>query len=533
MDLNQIIFLVILAVSLYLFISEKLSVDVIGILIILALAITGILDAKEAFSGFASEPALIVSAVFVLSAGLTATGLTDAIGNSVGKLAGRNQWIANLVIMVTVAILSAFTHHLMITAMMLPIVMRICKEHDMPSSRLLIPMATAASLGTTMTLIGAPAFLLANNIIKRSGEPALKLFSVTPLGAFLVGAGIVLILLLLWLLPKTSGKDHNDEKFRIDEVFTELVIPENSKWIGMSLADFKLEVAKRFEIIGVKRWERRIFTSDDKVSLQQGDILLVKTSPDELVSVDEKNGLALRTIKKYGKNIKTNLETPYKEEELMIVQAIIAPHSPFIGKTISEIDFLTTLGVVAIGLWRKDEWIYHEISHVRLKEGDLVILWGKEEQLDEVNQNHNFLLLFPLHLQPKKRIKAKLAAAIMLGSILVAATELLAPHIAFLTGAVLMVLTNCVSLRKAYESIEVKIFVMIAGVIPLGLAMEKTGLATLLAQKLSGLISQWDPIMIMLTFFILAGLLTQILSDAATTVLLAPIAVAFAKSSGV
>ncbi|NUN05195.1 MAG: SLC13 family permease [Bdellovibrio sp.] len=531
MDLNQIMFLGILAGALYFFISEKLSVDMTALLIILALAISKILDPKEALSGFSSEPALILAAVFVLSAGLTATGLTDAIGNAVAKVAGTNQWIANLVIMSTVACLSAFTHHLMVTAMMLPIVMRLCRERDMPSSRLLIPMATAASLGTTMTLIGAPAFLLANSVIKRAGEPPLQLFSVTPLGGALVVFGFILILLLLWVLPKTSGRDRNDEKFRIDGVFTELVIPADSKWLGVSTSQFSKEMDKRFEVVGVRRNGARISTMAETL-LQIDDVLLVKTSPDELLSVEEKMGIALRTVKKYGAEMPDSGEHVAKSEP-MIVQAVISPRSSLIGKSVGEADFLHTLGVLVIGLWRKDGWIYHEISKVRLREGDLIVLWGHEERLEAVNDDGNFLLLVPMTVRPKKRVKAKTAGLIMLGSILLAATETLPAHIAFILGAVAMVLTKCVSLRQAYESIEVKIFVMIAGVIPLGIAMEKTGLATLFAKNLSLLIAHWEPWAIMMTFFVAAGLLTQILSDAATTVLIAPIAVAFAKAAQV
>nr|BFD68958.1 SLC13 family permease [Bdellovibrio sp. HAGR004] len=531
MDLNQIMFLVILAGALYFFISEKLSVDMTALLIILALAISKILDPKEALSGFSSEPALILAAVFVLSSGLTATGVTDAIGNAVAKVAGKNQWIANLVIMSTVAGLSAFTHHLMVTAMMLPIVMRLCRERNMPSSRLLIPMATAASLGTTMTLIGAPAFLLANSIIKRAGESPLQLFSVTPLGFILVVSSFILILLLLWVLPKTSGRDNHDEKFRIDGVFTELIIPPDSKWLGIAISQFSKETGKRFEVVGVRRNGARISTMAD-THLQVDDVLLVKTSPDELLSFDEKMGLALRTVKKYGAEMSDFSESLNKSEP-MIVQAVISPKSSLIGKSVGEADFLHTLGVLVIGLWRKDGWIYHEISKVRLREGDLIVLWGHEEKLEAVNEDSNFLLLVPMNVRPKKRVKAKTAGLVMLGSIFLAATEALPAHIAFILGAVLMVLTKCVSLRQAYESIEVKIFVMIAGVIPLGIAMEKTGLATMFAKNLSTLIAHWEPWAIMMTFFVAAGLLTQILSDAATTVLIAPIAVAFAKAAQV
>ncbi|ASD65450.1 SLC13 family permease [Bdellovibrio bacteriovorus] len=535
MDYNQILFLIILALALYFFVSEKLGVDMTALLIILSLAVTGVLDPKEAFAGFSSEPALIVVAVFVLSAGLSATGLTDAIGNAVGRVAGKNQWTANIVIMTTVAALSAFTHHLMVTAMMLPIVMRLCREQNLPSSRLLIPMATAASLGTTLTLIGAPAFLLANSVLKRSGEPALRLFSVTPLGAVLVGVSFVLILLLLWVLPKTSGRDQQDEKFRIDELFTELVVTPGSRWAGMELSQFQKETAKRFEIVGLKRNGTRISTLEARVQLEVHDVLLVKTSPDELLSVDEKMGLALRTVRKYGEEIAAAAEDGHsKAAEPMIVQALIAPQSSLVGKSIGEIDFVRTMGVIVIGLWRRGGWMYHELSQVRLREGDLIILWGHEPQLDELNAKYSHLLmLFPMNVRPKKRVKAKTAALIMGASVLVAATETLPPHIAFMIGAVAMVLSKCISVRQAYDSIEVKIFVMIAGVIPLGIAMEKTGLATLFAENLARVIAHWEPWAIMMTFFVAAGLLTQILSDAATTVLIAPIAIAFAKTAGV
>lgn len=526
MDWNQILFLFILAGALFLFVSEKLSVDLIGLLIILSLAITGILDVKQAFAGFSSEPALIVAAVFVLSAGLTATGVTDFVGGAVARMAGQNQWLANAVVMFTVAFLSAFTHHLMVTAMMLPIVMRICRENNLPSSRLLIPMATAASLGTTMTLIGAPAFLLANEVIKRAGEPGLRLFSVTPLGAVLVLCGILFILLTLWVLPQTSGKDSTEDRFRIDEVFTELLVPQGSRWVGMGFAEFLKETASRFEVVSVKRRGERISTLADDV-IQDNDILLVKTSPDELLSVDEKMGLVLRTVKKYGEGL-----TDEKSEPL-VVQALIAPRSEFVGKTVGEIDFLRSFGVVVIALWRKDGWLYHEIAQVQIQEGDLVVLWGEDAQMEPLRENSNFLLLLPLNARPKKRFKAKTATLVMVASVTLAATETLAPHIAFLAGAVAMVAFRCVSLKRAYESIEVRIFVMIAGVIPLGLAMEKTGLAGLFAKNMALFLAAWDPWMVLLVFFTVAGLLTQILSDAATTVLIAPVAVAFAKTAGI
>src|SRR6476659_3044600 len=205
MDLHQILFLLILAGGLYLFVSERLRIDVSAMLVLLALVLTGVLKADQALSGFASEPAIIVAAVFVISGGLAATGITERLGLWIGRVAGRSEARAVAVVMPTVAALSAFTHHVMVTAMMLPLLLRHAREVNLPASRLLMPMSLAASLGTTLTLVSAPAFLLASDLIERSGGKGLGIFSITPIGIALVVVGMVYMQLARWLLPKRSG----------------------------------------------------------------------------------------------------------------------------------------------------------------------------------------------------------------------------------------------------------------------------------------------------------------------------------------
>lgn len=319
MDLNQIIFIVIMCAAVFLFITDALRVDIVAILIILALSITGLIEVKEAFSGFSSEPAIIVCAVFILSAGLSYTGATDVIGTWVGRWAGQSESRANLVVMSAVAALSAFTHHLMVTAMMLPIVMKLCKEKGFHSSRLLIPMATSASLGTTLTLIGAPAFLLANSILKRSGEPGLGFFTVGYVGLPLVLISFVFILLAIWLLPKKSGVDSSDDRYRLSDISTELVIPENSKWIGKKLSELRAETEKRFQVFSWLRNQRTISLVSENEELQLGDVLLVKIDANEMVSIEEKLGLALKAVKKFS-----NGATSLADQDSQIFQAIVA-----------------------------------------------------------------------------------------------------------------------------------------------------------------------------------------------------------------
>jgi di/tricarboxylate transporter len=531
MDIHQIYFLIIMVISVGLFVTDALRVDVIGVLIILALSITGLITAGEAFSGFSSEPAIIVAAVFVLSAGLRLTGATDVIGEWVGRLAGKSETRANLVIMTAVAALSAFTHHLMVTAMMLPIVMKLCKEKGLHASRLLIPMATAASLGTTLTLIGAPAFLLANNILRRSGEPGLGLFSVAKVGGPSVLASFVFIVLMKWLLPKKMGIDSNDDRFKLTEISTEILIPEGSKWIGQTLGDLRAAVNKQFTILTWLRNRHPMYQQADSI-LAAGDIFLVKTDSDELISIDEKLGLTLNAVKKFGEGI-LEQNTTLSEEEHRIFKGLVAPRSEFIGKTLKQIQFYHRFGVVAVGLWRKSGWLAEGIADVPLQEGDMVVLWGPEKELEELTQHRAFLMFVPFYGKPKKRIKMKVAVGIMAASILVAAMGWLPAYVAFVGGALLMVLSRCVSVEQAYDSIETKIFVMIAGVIPLGIAMEKTGIDKLVAHLLQNLLHGWQPFAMLMVFYWISALLTQILSDAATTVLLAPIALAFAKAAGI
>lgn len=527
---DQLIFIAIMIISIFLFITEYLRVDIIAMLIILALSITGLIEVKEAFSGFSSEPAIIVAAVFVLSAGLSHTGVTDMIGEWITKFSGKGEVRAIFVIMISVAAMSAFTHHLMVTAMMLPIIMKICKdEKDLHASRLLIPMATAASLGTTLTLIGAPAFLLANNILTRTGEPGLRLFTIGKIGVPLVLCGIAFCILMKWILPKTSGEDDSADKFKLTDITTELVIIENSPWIGKTLEQMITEKEKQFNLLSWIRGDKIQDCTKKDATLELGDNFIIRTTPDELVSFDEELGLVLKALHKFNDG-KEHLATLAGEEK-RILKAVISHNSVFVGRTVAQIDFYNRFGVVIVGIWRKTGWISTGVADVTIRSGDMLVIWGPKEKLNELTNHRGFLMFLPFFGSSMKRNKSKTSMFIMLTSIILAATGVLPAYLAFMTGAIAMILSKCVNIEQAYESIEVKIYVMIAGVIPLGIAMEQTGVDKIIAEQIKSYTGNWTPIAMLLIFYWISALLTQILSDAATTVLLAPIAVAFAKSS--
>jgi di/tricarboxylate transporter len=521
MPLEQFTFLLILGAGLVLFVTERLRVDVTAMLILVALGLTGILTAREAVSGLASEPAVVVAAVFVLSSGLAATGLADRMGSLLMRLAGGSEWRAIAVIMPAVAALSAFTHHLLVIAMMMPIVMRIAREGKLHPSRVLMPLSLASSLGTTLTIIGAPAFLLASDLLERNGRPGLALFSITPIGATLLGIGIVYMLTARWLLPRRGTGVAEADYLRLDQYYTELVVEQESPWIGTPLAQFEEKFRERLQVADVlPHGPRRA----DRV-LQPHDVLLVRASPDEIASIGTEPGLALHAVAKYS----DGNGTPAEQE---LVQALVAPYSEFIDRTVGEIDFRRTLGVVVVGLWRKDGWLRTELSAVRLREGDLLVLWGSPAKFAELADHRGFLMMVPFRGDTRPRHRWPLALGIMVATIVAAGTGWLAPQIAFLSGAVAMVATGCVTVERAYREIDVRIFVMIVGVIPLGVAMEKTGTAEVFAGLLGTVTAGWSPLGVLLVTFGAAAALTQILSDSATVVLLGPVGVSVALALG-
>ncbi len=530
MTAEQIIFLLIVAVTLMLFIGERVRIDVAAMLTLLALAVTGILTPAQALSGFASEPAIIVASVFVISAALNATGVTERMGALIARAAGSREWRAILVVMPAVAILAAFSHHLMITAMMLPIMMRLAREQKLSPSRLLMPMSLAASLGTTLTIFSAPAFLLANHLLQTSDQAELGIFGITPIGAALVLLAIIYMSLSRWLLPRRLARADETDYLRLDRYYTELIIEPGSRWIGRPLAEFNVRFKARLEVVEWLRQGVPQRNPSRDATLQVGDVLFVRASPEEIASVDAEPGLALHAVRKYGDSVQADAGKDADANQL--VQVVVAPHSQFVGETIGGVDFRKSMGVVVVGMWRRQGWIREELSQVRLSEGDLLVLRGTPDKFSELAGHHGFLMMVPFTASPRRRQHAA-RALIIFGAVVAAAASGLVPaQMAFLAGAVTLVVTGCVSVEQAYREIDVRIFVMIAGVIPLGLAMEQTGTAAFLADQLQKLTLFWHPLAVLLTLFWAAALVTQILSDAATVVLLGPIALALAIALG-
>ncbi|HEY3098206.1 MAG TPA: SLC13 family permease [Methylomirabilota bacterium] len=528
LDTPQLVFFVILGAAFLLLLTERLRNDVVALLIVLALSVSGLLEPDKALSGFGSEPAIVVAAIFVLSAALHRTGISDALGRAVARLAGAGLARVLVVIMPSVALLSAFTHHVTTTAIMLPVTLDLARSRKIPASRLLMPLSFAASLGTTITIIGAPAFLIASQALREVGRPGLGIFSIAPIGLTLSAAGTIFILLVgRWLLPERKGADTATDPFRLDEYFTELTVLDDSPFRGKTVREVGRDGPYRLRVVGLVRDGRRAQRPLGDRRVEAGDVLLVRTTPEDIVAIRSEAGVELHPIAQYRSR-----GAESREGSSRLVQAVVAPRSELAGRTIGALDFRRRYGVIVVGLWRRAGWLDEEIAQTPLRPGDVLVLQGDDEALERVANDPGILMLVPFHAEPSPRRKGPLAAAIMLATVLLAAFDVLSIEIAGLAGAVAVVLTGCLTASQAYRAIDARIYVFIAGAIPLGAAMKSSGAAETLAGWLQGAVADWSETAVLLALFAVVAVVTQFMSDSATTALFAPVAVALADVLG-
>lgn len=536
-DLNpqQLIFFAILVAAIGLLITERLRPDVVAVLIILGLALTGVLRPEQALSGFSSEPAIVIAAMFVLSGGFRHTGLDDLLGQAIGRFAGRGLTRMLAVLMPAVALLSAFTHHVTITAIMLPVTLTLAREAKLSPSKLLLPVAIASSLGTTITIIGAPSFLVASELLRQAQRPGLAVFSIAPIGLALTLVGTVFMLLVgRFLLPSRQAGADAAEHFRLEDYFTELRVLPDSALVGKTIEEAEADANHPFTVVGRVRHGEGLRPPEANGHLCAGDVFLIRAAPETLVAIRQLGGVELDPVARYAEDAPA-AEPEGEPEELpeRLAQAIVAPRSGLAGRTLSEVDFRRRYGALVLGLWRKDGFAPDELARTRLRAGDVLVVQGNREALRRVGEDRGFLMLTPFQGEVRRPRRAILAGLIMLGTVLAVAFGWTSLGIGALAGATAMVLVGCLTVRQAYRAIDAPMYLFIAGAIPLGAAMKGTGAAELLAGWLQAGLGGWSQTLILLALFATVGLIVQFMgSDSATTALFGPIAIAFAQALG-
>lgn len=515
----------IILAALVLFATEKLRVDIIALLVLLTVVLTGLIEPDQAFSGFASPAVITVWAVYIVSGALFRTGVTDVLGGWIARLAGNGEVRLIAVIMLACGTMSAFMNNIGATAMLLPAVAGVARKSGVPLSKLLIPLAFASLLGGNMTQIGTPPNILATSILTERGLDSFNFFDFTPTGAIVFLAGVLYMVLIGRFLLPARATAQEVQAARLREYVTEVRVLETSYLVGKTLPGSRLNEKYGLSVLAMVQQGKKISAVDSETVIQAGDLLIVSGDVKSLIEADAKVGIIIEP------DFKFNLEELDSDSQ-HVFEAVLPSRSDFVGKTLKQIRLRDRYGYTVLAVWRQGEILLNRLAETRLRTADTLLLKGSRNRMMDLQQNNLVLVLEPLQIERSRVKKAPLAVGI-LGLVLLL-TTLGGFHIstAMLIGSVLMVLTGCLTMDEAYQSIEWRSVFLIAGMLPLGLVMESTGTARFLADQILALAGAWGPLAVLAGIYILSGLITEPMSNAAATVLMVPIAIDIALELG-
>jgi di/tricarboxylate transporter len=519
--------LALVVIAVILFATEKLPVDLVALLVMGALLVSGIISPEEGIAGFSNTATVTVGAMFVLSAGLFKTGAVSYLGRALSRLFKLNLWLALIVTMLIAGILSGFINNTPVVAIFLPILLGVARDLDVSPSKLLMPLSFASMFGGVCTLIGTSTNILVSAIAERHGQPAFGMFEFTPLGAIFFGAGMLYMIFIgIRLIPDRRGKGDLTQTFGMGDYLIEIILQSEAESLGKNVAESPLVHDLDIDIIEITKSDgRRIPFPTAETILEVNDILRVRCNVEKIKQLQEREGIALKPEIKWR-------DKELESEETMLVEAVIAPNSVLDGKTLKDIRFRNHFGGTVLALRHRGEIVHENLETTPLRAGDVLLVKIRRDHLIHLEEHEAFLVVSEVGLPTFRKRKVIPAVAIVAGVVLTAAFNILPILISAIVGSILMILVGCLDLEDAYKAIEWKVIFLLAGVLSLGAALEKTGAALLVSDALIAGVGPWGPTALLAAFFLVTTVLTNVMSNNATAALLAPIALAASESLG-
>jgi di/tricarboxylate transporter len=526
MTLEMALVFLITAATFVLFVTERLRTDVLALSVLCLLGLLKLLTPAQLLSSFSDPAPVTVAAMFVLGAGLTRTGALEGISNSLLKLADKGEVLLLLAMMALVAVVSAFINNTAVVMFFLPVVLHVCTQKQIAPSRLLIPLSYAAMFGGTCSLIGTSTNIVVSNVALRSGEMPIGMFEPTKMGLLYAVAGIAYVLVvgrrllparetLTTLLGAGPGRE-----FR-----TEVVVLRHSPLIGQRLGEVRAKKLRAGTILGVTRNAEPLDPPFDQIVLQESDRIIMNMAISGVRDVQATRGLALLPEAELG------IEQ-IGAEATAFVEAVVPNNTPLLGKTLRELDFAHRRDVRILALHRAGMNVGERWEETPLRFGDTLLLQGTEEAIANLRDDRSLLLLSPVKLPALRRHKGWLAIAIVAGVMIVASFGAYpVAHVA-IVGSLLLVLTRCLDMNEGYESINWNIIILIIGMLGLGLAMEKTGGAEFIAKQMNAWFGAFGPRVALSGTYLMAVVLTEMVSNNAVAALVTPVAISTAHALG-
>lgn len=525
MDLAIVLLLT--AAVIYTLSTEKLAVDLAAIFVAIVLIVTRILTPEQGLSGLGHPATVTVAAMFVLSAGLSKTGALNSATRLLSRLGRHQPLLAALFLMILAAAASAFVNNTAVVAIFLPIVLEVGRAAKLSPSRLLMPLSFASMFGGVCTLIGTSTNILVSSIAERSGLRPFGMFEFTEFGILMATAGMIYMFTIgMRLIPDRRPDTGLSEAFGGAEYLTDVVLLPEARSIGASANASPLAQELETEVLAVFRAGQPLHAPLDQIVLQAKDVLRLRCDIHRIEKLKERMGVALVSHLGWQDH---DLAAP----DIQLVEAVVSSNSLLAGQTLKASHFKETFNAKVLAIRHQGRLDQTKLDNSPLRPGDALLLALPAENLADLARNPAFVIVTPTAAPLFRKSKIPLALLIIAGVIGASALGWVPIVVSALAGCALMVLSGCLEPSEVYPAVDWKVILMLGGLLPLGIALESTGAAKLLSDGIVTVFGPFGPWVLLSALYFATSVLTEIMSNAATAVLLTPIAITAATAMGV
>ena len=522
-DVSAIITLAVVAFFMALFVTGKFPVEIIALCIPVALTLLGLINPNQAFHGFASPATATVGAMFVLSAGLMRTGLVQTLSRRLDRLAGKGESRLIIVVCITIAALSAFLINTSTVAIFIPVATVLAMRRKISASRVLMPLSFASQFGGVCTLIGTSTNILVNTIAVEHGMRPFGLFEFAPLGITMSTVGIVyLVMVGRRLLPKRRSVAEQVDKYRLADYLAELKVSEKSPLIGKTWDKRRASRDTKVELIKILRNDKAV-SRPSRTKIKEGDILLIHGHVDKLLAMKESLGLGVQA------DVAMN-DNELSSDKVGLIEVLISPQSILKGHTLQASGFLRRFQCVVLAVQRRGKILRDLLTEIHLNSGDTLLLQVNKDDVPRLLKSSDVIVTNELTELFLRKDRATISLIIFFLVLTLTVLNIVPLSIAALLGAVGMVLTRCLTIEEAYEAIDWRVVFLLGGIIPMGIALEQSGVARWLTQSILVPFASSGPLIVLASLYLVTAIFTEVMSNNASAVILAPIALSLASS---
>ncbi len=543
MTLEIGIVLVVLLGAVIMFATERFPVDVVAIIAMSVLVLTGIITPEQGVSGFSNSATVTVASMFILSTAMFKSGAVVTIGHKMAQLFKYNFWIGISVTMLVVGLISAFINNTPVVAIFIPILVGAAAKSNLSVGKMLMPLSFASMFGGVCTLIGTSTNILVSGIAADNGQEPFSMFEMAPLGILFFIVGLIYMLTIgIRLIPDRKLDNALETKFGMGDYLTEIVLLKKAPSVGHTIGNSPLVKKLEIDILEVNRKGQHFYMPGQDLLLEEGDVLKVRCDVEKIKTLKEREGVVLKSDLKTKDFIKEEKlakgmdvgggedDNDDYEDKLVMVEAVIATNSIFEGRTVKEIGFRQNYGATVLAIRHRGELMRDKVGSTVLRSGDTLLIETEKEKLPllrklELRGRNTFLIVSEVGLPEYRKDKMLTVVLTFIAIITVASLNILPIMMAAIAGSMFLVVTRCISMEEAYVAIDWKVIFLLAGAISLGVAMDSSGAANLISTSLIDLVGSLGPAAIVSLLYLVTTLLTSIMSNNASAVLLAPIAI--------